>query len=135
MFLFNPIVFCSLKAVLIGINYEGQQGQLSGCHNDVKNIKKYLMKNQGFKEKDMIILMDDGRHHLPTKKNILEAFDRVVEYSNAGDVVFIHYSGHGGRVRDTSGDEADGYDEVSRRWQLTQLYLDSELAPYPDTFL
>mgnify|MGYP002052828912 CR=1 FL=1 len=56
MFLFNPIVFCSLKAVLIGINYEGQQGQLSGCHNDVKNIKKYLMKNQGFKEKDMIIL-------------------------------------------------------------------------------
>ena len=56
--------------------------------------------------------MDDGRHHRPTKKNILEAFDRVVEYSKAGDVVFIHYSGHGGRVRDTSGDEADGYDEV-----------------------
>ena len=112
MFLLTPLSFCFRKAVLIGINYEGQQGQLSGCHNDVKNIKKYLIKSQGFKEKDMIILMDDGRHHLPTKKNILEAFDRVVEYSNAGDVVFIHYSGHGGRVRDTSGDEADGYDET-----------------------
>ena len=102
------------KAVLIGINYEGQQGQLSGCHNDANNIKRYLIKNQGFQEKDMLILMDDGRHHAPTKANILNAFDRIVEYSKPGDVVFIHYSGHGGRVRDTSGDEADGYDEVRR---------------------
>ena len=28
------------RAVLIGINYVGQQGELSGCHNDVLNIKK-----------------------------------------------------------------------------------------------
>ena len=27
------------RAVLIGINYTGQQGELRGCHNDVKNIK------------------------------------------------------------------------------------------------
>lgn len=100
------------RAVLIGINYEGQQGQLSGCHNDALNIKRYLIQKQGFKESDMLIFMDDGRHHKPTKKNILDAFDRVVEYSKPGDVVFIHYSGHGGRVRDTSGDEADGYDET-----------------------
>jgi metacaspase-1 len=101
------------RALLIGINYVGQQGQLSGCHNDVNNIKKYLIKHQGFQEKDMLILMDDGRHHQPTRANIMNAFDRVSQYSKAGDVVFIHYSGHGGRVRDTSGDEADGYDEVS----------------------
>lgn len=100
------------RAVLIGINYEGQQGQLSGCHNDARNIKKYLIQKQGFKESDMLILMDDGRHHTPTRRNILDAFDRVVEYSEPGDVVFIHYSGHGGRVRDESGDEADGYDET-----------------------
>lgn len=100
------------RAVLIGINYEGQQGQLSGCHNDANNIKRYLIGKQGFKEKDMLILIDDDCHHSPTRKNILEAFDRIVEYSKSGDVVFIHYSGHGGRVRDTSGDEADGYDET-----------------------
>jgi len=113
------------RAVLIGINYEGQQGQLSGCHNDANNIKRYLIKKQGFKEKDMLILMDDGRHHQPTKRNILEAFDRVVEYSQAGDVVFIHYSGHGGRVRDTSGDEADGYDEVRRVLLLASIMIKS----------
>ena len=42
----------------------------------------------------------------------MNALDRITQYSKAGDVVFIHYSGHGGRVRDTSGDEADGYDET-----------------------
>ena len=91
------------RAVLIGINYRGQQGELRGCHNDVKNIKEYLIKCQGFKESDMLILMDDGQHHAPTKQNIEQAFVRITQYSRAGDVVFIHYSGHGGRVRDYSG--------------------------------
>jgi len=100
------------RAILIGINYTGQQGQLSGCHNDLKNIKNYLINAQGFRESDMLILMDDGRHHPPTKRNIEDAFRRITEYSQAGDVVFVHYSGHGGRVRDYSGDEEDGYDET-----------------------
>ena len=30
------------KAVLIGINYVGQQAELSGCHNDVKNVQDLL---------------------------------------------------------------------------------------------
>lgn len=81
-------------------------------HNDVKNIKKYLIGKEGFLEKDMLILMDDGRGHDPTRQNIMQAFDRITQYSKAGDVVFIHYSGHGGRVVDTSGDEDDGYDET-----------------------
>ena len=79
---------------------------------DVRNIQKYLIEVQGFKESEMLVLMDDGRHHAPTRKNIEDAFRRITEYSNAGDVVFVHYSGHGGRVRDTSGDEDDGYDET-----------------------
>jgi hypothetical protein len=28
------------RAVMIGINYVGQQGQLSGCHNDLLNMKE-----------------------------------------------------------------------------------------------
>mmetsp|Transcript_11724 Transcript_11724/g.16432 ORF Transcript_11724/g.16432 Transcript_11724/m.16432 type:complete len:313 (+) Transcript_11724:187-1125(+) len=100
------------RAVLVGINYIGQQGQLSGCHNDVHNIKDYLINVQGFKEQDMLILMDDGRSHEPTRDNILKSLKRVTEYSEPGDVVFFHYSGHGGQVRDTSGDEEDGYDET-----------------------
>ena len=95
------------RAILIGINYVGQRGQLSGCHNDVNNIKKYLIEAQGFNEGEMLILMDDNnpKHHAPTRRNIEDAFQRIVHYSQPGDVVFVHYSGHGSRVRDLSGDE------------------------------
>lgn len=102
----------SRRALLIGINYVGQQGQLSGCHNDVGNIKNYLINTQGFNESEMLILMDDGKHHPPTRRNIEDAFQRIVQYSQAGDVVFVHYSGHGSRVQDMDGDEEDGYDET-----------------------
>ncbi len=75
-------------------------------------MKNYLTRVHGFKESEMLILMDDGRHHAPTHANIINAFQRITEYSHAGDVVFVHYSGHGGSVVDTSGDEEDGYDET-----------------------
>lgn len=100
------------RAILMGINYVGQNGELNGCHNDVKNIKRYLIEHQGFQEQDMLILMDDGRCNPPTRRNIMDAFTRITQYSEAGDVVFVHYSGHGGRVEDTSGDEEDGFDET-----------------------
>lgn len=86
------------RAVLIGINYVGQNGELSGCHNDAENIKKYLVGELGFGEGDMKVLMDDGRHESPTYANIMAAFDWIVRVSQPGDTVWIHYSGHGGRL-------------------------------------
>lgn len=100
------------RAVLIGINYKGQNGQLSGCHNDVHNVAQYLKEVQGFKDENITILMDDGMHKPPTKSAIISAFKRLVKQSKEGDVVFCHYSGHGGRLPDDNGDEDDGYDET-----------------------
>lgn len=76
------------------------------------NIKEFLTRVHGFNESEMLILMDDGKHHPPTRRNIEDAFSRITQYSNAGDVVFVHYSGHGGRVPDLDGDEDDGFDET-----------------------
>ena len=36
MYIVPPDSRGARRAILIGINYEGQQGELSGCHNDVK---------------------------------------------------------------------------------------------------
>ena len=85
---------------------------MTGCHNDVHNINKYLTEVQGFRKENVTILMDDGRHKPPTKAAIMNAFKRVVKESKDGDVVFCHYSGHGGRLRDDNGDEEDGFDET-----------------------
>lgn len=100
------------RAVLIGINYTGQQGELSGCHNDVKNMKEYLITVHGFEEQNMLILMDDNYHPNPTRMNILNAYRNLVRESKPGDTAFCHYSGHGGSVKDYSGDEEDGFDET-----------------------
>ena len=81
------------RAVLIGINYVGQQGQLSGCHNNVGNIKKYLVNAKGFQEQNIQVLMDDGKHTNPTRANITNALQQMVQQSQSGDSVFFHYSG------------------------------------------
>lgn len=99
-------------ALLIGINYVGQQGELSGCHNDVLNIKKYIMDVHGFSEENITVLLDDGYHPDPTRENIINGYKQLVAGASSGDAIFCHYSGHGGRLEDDNGDEEDGYDET-----------------------
>jgi hypothetical protein len=74
--------------------------------------KKYIMAVHGFEEENITVLMDDGEHELPTKDNIMSAYRKVVAESEAGDAIFLHYSGHGTKLRDEDGDEDDGYDEA-----------------------
>jgi len=101
------------RAVLTGINYCGMQGELGGCHNDVLNIKEYLMDVHGFENENIVLLMDDDDHDPPTFENITNAFKNVVAETQEGDCVFIHYSGHGGKLKDDDwGEEEDGYDET-----------------------
>ncbi|KJZ72406.1 Metacaspase-1B [Hirsutella minnesotensis 3608] len=102
------------KALLIGINYFGQRGQLRGCINDVRNMTAYLVENFGYKREDMVILTDDQQNPMsqPTKQNILRAMHWLVKDARPNDSLFFHYSGHGGQTKDLDGDEPDGYDEV-----------------------
>lgn len=102
------------KALLIGINYFGQKGQLRGCINDVKNMSTYLNQNFGYAREDMVILTDDQQNAMsqPTKANILRAMHWLVKDAESNDSLFFHYSGHGGQTPDLDGDEEDGYDEV-----------------------
>ena len=102
------------KALLIGINYFGQRGQLRGCINDVKNMSTYLNQNFGYAREDMVILTDDQQNPMsqPTKANLLRAMHWLVKDARQNDSLFFHYSGHGGQTPDLDGDEEDGYDEV-----------------------
>ncbi|PGH07803.1 metacaspase-1 [Blastomyces parvus] len=102
------------KALLIGINYFGQRGQLRGCINDVKNMSTYLNQNFGYAREDMVILTDDQQNPMsqPTKANILRAMHWLVKDARPNDSLFFHYSGHGGQTKDLDGDEDDGNDEV-----------------------
>lgn len=100
------------RALFIGINYVGQQGELRGCINDVKNIKSFLTSN--FRIDEVRVLTDDQTdpNSIPTRANILSAFRWLRNGAKAGDSLILHYSGHGGSVKDTDGDEEDGMDET-----------------------
>ncbi|KAI0080416.1 hypothetical protein K474DRAFT_1637636 [Panus rudis PR-1116 ss-1] len=102
------------KAVCIGINYPGQSFQLYGCVNDAKNVHRFLTSKHNYKAEDIWLLTDDSRDSraIPTRKNILAAMRWLVKDAQPNDALFFHYSGHGGQVKDTDGDEVDGYDEV-----------------------
>ncbi|KAG4083746.1 hypothetical protein H8356DRAFT_1747752 [Neocallimastix lanati (nom. inval.)] len=104
------------KALLIGINYIGQQYQLSGCINDVKCIRQLITEKFGFVDRPdkMVVLTDDQKDPLkiPTRKNMLNAMRWLVQGCKPGDSLFFHFSGHGSQKKDEDGDEVDGYDET-----------------------
>ncbi|TKY89388.1 hypothetical protein EX895_001919 [Sporisorium graminicola] len=101
------------KALLIGINYFGQNGELRGCINDVRNVQNFL-RQRGYKDDDMVVLTDDQRdaRSIPTRQNMTAAMHWLVRGAQPGDALFFHYSGHGGQAKATQGDEADGYNET-----------------------
>lgn len=104
-------------ALLIGINYMGTTSQLSGCINDVNNMKNILVDKFGYSA-NCITLMTDHSPLRPTRSNILNQLNQMVNLSFSRrnqepvEEIWIHYSGHGSYIRDTSGDENDGQDET-----------------------
>jgi metacaspase-1 len=97
------------RALLIGINrYLIPGADLRGCVNDVKNIRAALMKYFGFRSSDVRVLTNLGA----TKKAMQSAIRALVSSGRKGDVLYLHYSGHGSNVPDKNGDEADHRDEI-----------------------
>ncbi|KAK1815974.1 hypothetical protein LTR12_009666 [Friedmanniomyces endolithicus] len=104
------------KSLLIGINYVGSQHSLQGCHRDVENVREFLTAmNYPADPGSQVILRDDRSTDprgpfWPNGHNILAAMQWLI--SEPGTMNFLHYSGHGGQVRDDEGDRASGFDDT-----------------------
>lgn len=97
------------KALLIGVNrYQIPGADLRGCVNDVENIKGVLTKFYGFSAGDLTTLKDAEA----TTKKIKAGISGLLRKSKRGDVLLLHFSGHGSNVPDNDGDEADQRDEI-----------------------
>lgn len=121
------------KSLIIGINYTGSRAQLRGCINDARNMQGLLRRN-GYPDdgSHMLLLTDErsrGREYQPTVQNIMKAFHWFMTDVRKGDVLFFHFSGHGGQVPDKTGHEIDGYNETiipvdyERKGQITDDIL------------
>jgi hypothetical protein len=98
--------------VLIGINYFNTPAQLRGCINDVSNIKSLLTHTLGWHTGSIQTLTDDGRSTKPTRRNIEAALKWLADGARPGDVLFLHFSGHGAQQNDPNGFEEDGMNET-----------------------
>jgi hypothetical protein len=97
------------RALVIGINYTGLSCELNGCIHDASNAENVL--RDGFKFRHILKLCDNTPAK-PTKANILAALRWLVKDAKEGDTLYLHYSGHGNRTKDHTGDEENGLDET-----------------------
>ena len=110
LFLLSALTASAEKyGLIIAIgNYPAKTGWSSiSSLNDVPLIKQALI-NQGFLEKNITELIDDQA----TKAGIINAIENLKAKLQPGDIVVIHYSGHGQQIFDDNGDEVDGKDEA-----------------------
>jgi hypothetical protein len=101
-------------ALLTGINYIGTPYTLNGCINDIDNMRSFLQTRR-FSDDNIRMLSDDNNemsgNRVANKVTILSELETLLKKGKAGDMLFFHYSGHGGQLRDRNGDERDGRDE------------------------
>lgn len=81
---------------------------LSGCESDIRAMRQLLTSRFGFEERNAVLLINEQA----TRQAITDAWRALTEQTQAGDTVFIQYSGHGSQMRDVHGDEEDGMDET-----------------------
>jgi hypothetical protein len=97
------------RALIIGINrYRIDGADLRGCVNDVKNMQAVLTRYYGFGRREIKVLSDFAATTAAMKAGI----QALVRGARKGDVLLLHYSGHGANVPDKNGDEADRRDEI-----------------------
>lgn len=111
-------------AINIGLNsvdpdhYDGWDGQLNACEADADDMRQ-IARSEGLDTQAFLLTKD------ATVGAVKQAIDDAARELSKGDLLFLTYSGHGGQVRDTNGDEPDARDET---WVLYDRQLvDDEL--------
>ena len=93
------------RALVIGLGE--QQDKAWNKINGDKDVPlvQGMLKNAGFKSVTTLA------NRQATKTGIIGAFRKMTASCKQGDVVYIHYSGHGQQMTDVHNDEKDGLDE------------------------
>ena len=102
------------RALVIGIGEQMDKNwaKING-DKDVAYVKEMLV-NAGYKDIHSLV------NKQATKASIVSGFKSLANRSQKGDIVYVHFSGHGQQATDVNGDEEDGFDES---WIPYDAYL------------
>ncbi|KAJ7270260.1 caspase domain-containing protein [Mycena rebaudengoi] len=105
------------RALLIGVR-TGLPGEdeLDGPPDDVRALKSLLIDTFGYKEEDIVMLVEDPNSApdapgQPTYAHILSELDLLMKDQKLGDKFVFGYSGHSYQKENLDGTEEDGRDE------------------------
>lgn len=106
LFLSLPVSAQTRRALVIGIGEQKDNSwaKING-DKDVPYVQQFLI-SAGYKDVRTLI------NQQASKIGIVSAFKKLACKCSVGDVVYIHFSGHGQLVTDVNGDEQDGWDEA-----------------------
>ncbi len=94
------------RGLVIGLGqYQDRTWETIHGDKDVPLVKN-MLTSCGYT--DVVTLINKEA----TKVGILTAFENLSKRCKKGDIVYIHFSGHGQQVTDVNGDEDDGWDEA-----------------------
>lgn len=116
-----PMLGQGKRALLVGISdypiHSIAQQNWSQIHgaNDVALLKPVLI-SQHFK-------VESITNNQATANGIKQRLVRLSDASKKGDLIYIHFSGHGQAVEDENGDEEDGWDEALVPYDAQKCYL------------
>jgi hypothetical protein len=91
------------RALLIGINYFNiPQCTLSGCIDDICNMRNILIDAYGYDKSNITMLRDDTQNPtlMPTYENIMRELNDIA--SSNSDEIWIQYSGHGTQFQNSN---------------------------------
>ena len=121
--LFMPVQLSAQtkRALVIGIGEQADKSwaKING-DKDVAYVQK-MLQNVGYKDVRTLV------NKQATKACIISAFKKLTSQCTTGDIVYIHFSGHGQLVTDINGDENDGWDEA---WIPYDAYLRYDAKGY-----
>ncbi len=90
----------SCFALLVGVDKYDELSPLGCASSDAKALRDVLLEI-GFPEENVWMLTSDGsRRERPTKENIEDALDEILEESGPNATVLVALSGHGYETRD-----------------------------------
>jgi hypothetical protein len=99
-------------ALLVGINnykYSDKVSALAGSLNDVEEMRELLIGKFEFPPENILVLTDSQATHAA----IINAIQtHLIAKAQPGDIVVIHYSGHGSQMKDVTGKMISGLDET-----------------------
>lgn len=95
------------RALVIGIGQQEDKawGKING-DRDVPFVEE-ILTNARFKAGNIRKLVNQQA----TKAAIVNAFNSLASQSKRGDIVYVHFSGHGQQMKDVHNDEKDALDE------------------------